>query len=95
MGKEYMYKGKGYQLDALSKLCAEGVTKSSLSQRICTGNMTIEEAVDTPRVAYGTRTSKRSPRRKRLCEHKNSIKPKIQCLFWAKTSVSNQRVREC
>jgi len=81
MGKEYMYKGKGYQLDALSKFCPPCVSKSNLSQRICVGKFgSIEEAVDTPKVNHNSR----KPKQRRMVEPKNKIDHHVQTLFWAK-----------
>ena len=91
-GKQYKYKGKKYYLEELSKFTPECVTLGNLSQRLCTGKFeTVEECVDTPKLAKTAKKIKRRVQR----EPRNNIKPKVHALFWGATSASKLTMREC
>ena len=96
-GKLRLYKGKEYYLAELLTFCAEGVTRTILTQRLCTSNMTVEEAVDTPKIMQKDRAKGvRKPRtRANVSAVHNNIMTKVYVLFWAKTSTKLSDMRYC
>ena len=91
-GKDYYYKGKPYKLGELAALTPRCVTKTSLSQRLCSGKFpSIESAVDTPFMPKSVAGRVRRPN----LNPSAKVTEKIYVLFWSPTSTTLSDVRHC